>query len=178
MQINPLGMNLKIAIKTNFSYSGDWSAFCCWYSLKKNVPDAEVSIYCNAADIKDQIFSWPRKCQVPFHLSKNPPKNSNLLVLDSFVVAIRELSEETLNVLNTTLDNTDKFLCDVNEDKYYSFVSYKNGFGNFVISEWIDNKVDCPFVLADNFMDDKLDVNGVKVLRIWKQIANIYLNLR
>jgi len=93
-------------------------------------------------------------------------------------VAIRELSEETLNVLNTTLDNTDKFLCDVNEDKYYSFVSYKNGFGNFVISEWIDNKVDCPFVLADNFMDDKLDVNGVKVLRIWKQIANIYLNLR
>lgn len=67
MNITSTGDNLSILIPTEYSIHDDWMAFSAWYSLSKNLPDAQVAILC-LRGIKDGhlSFGWPVRCGVNY----------------------------------------------------------------------------------------------------------------
>ncbi len=170
MLINHLGNNLNILIKCNYSYAHDWMAFACWYSLDKFLPDAKVIIACTPTDVKEQVFTWPKRVGVPMrrNLVERP-----VLVLDCDTVIIRDLVDvKYLNEAGQIM-NGQEIISEANSEDFTPFVSYKNGCGNFVTAQWI-NTTECPFPWADRFMTHSATINEVKVLKLWKQLCTTY----
>lgn len=167
MEINCLGKNLHIVIKSEYSKFGDWSSFCSWYSLTKMLPDADISLNYNFNTKKSIYFSWVNKIGLKTNL-----KIDKALVVDNYVVAIREF-DNYLEFLNNKNCLDDSILCDVKEDKYLPFVSIYNNCGGFVTKDWI-HSIECPFGQADRFISQDVNYNEIKVLKLWKQVSQLY----
>jgi hypothetical protein len=165
---NHLGKNLDIVINAKYDYYGDWTAFASWYSLTKMLPDAKISLFLEFDGKKNQVFNWVNKVGLTLSIKK-----SNFLEIDSSVVAIRELDNKAVNYLNLGSKDIKPLCCLAKSDNFLPFASYHEGCGSFVASEWI-NKIECPFPLADRFMTYNVTSNEIKVLKLWKQISNLY----
>ena len=104
--ITETGKNLKVLITTE--PGKDWETFGTWYSIFKNLPEAETIITCQRnKKTPFQLYQWAKKVNVPvIHhdpFSEDPILNkldaikksgikNNLLVLETLVIAT-----ETLN---------------------------------------------------------------------------------
>lgn len=170
--INNLGNNLNIVIQTTFDYFGDWTAFACWYSVSKMLPDANVSLFYPHVSMKEQVLGWMHRCRVPLFKSKVLPENT--MILDHCTIVARELNDKNVELLNNNL--LDDMLSEAKDEKITPFVSYRNGCGNFVASDWINTK-ECPFSIADKFMIHTATANEIKVLKLWKQLSIIYASI-
>jgi hypothetical protein len=176
LKVNPLGDNLQVIITAEYNYFNDWMAFASWYSLSKNVPDAAVTVACKPPDvIKKQVFSWPKKCGVPFVFTDEPQGKEPALVMPCGIMAIREFDQSTVDYFNVhPWAKPENEICSQpQEDRFLPFVDPRGGFGNFVVSDWIDT-LECPFPWADRFMTHSAGANEVRILKLWKQLAQVY----
>jgi len=85
MSITPLGDRLNILITCDFSLHDDWMAFASWYSIYKNLPDANVTIFC-ARGLKDHFhsFQWPYRLLADFYQHENVGTKFGNLLLNKF----------------------------------------------------------------------------------------------
>ena len=54
-----------------------------------------------------------------------------------------------------------------------TFVNYKNGVGEFVLSEWID-RLGAPFRYTSRFETDSMTVNELRILKLWERSSPLY----
>jgi len=151
------GKGLNILIHCNYLPHHDWMTFAAWYSIIKNLPDAEVSIYCDRSKFVNMpIFSWAKK--IPTIFSFKFSKLSFNLEIPCEAMAVRtwngsEISEAKL-------------------DKNTTFCTYSEC-GDFVLSKWI-NSIIPPFNKTENFMSGVSSTNELRILELWKKVLPIY----
>lgn len=95
--IEKTGQGLHIIIATETAQ--DWPTFCCWYSARKSLPDAKITVVVNRTTrIEFQYYQWLKRLQVP-HRFQNPIyRNQNLHKLQVACTAWDESAKATLVV--------------------------------------------------------------------------------
>lgn len=150
---------MKIVISCDETKCHDWMAFAAWYSINKNLPDAEVTLVVNRGPTV--YFNWANKCQVPI-IRKNKATKlvCNDLVLPPYIAAVR--NEEEIGPISSKSNN------------YATIVNYEEGCGSFVTSDWI-NRNDVPFRKAmKRFTTETMTVNEVAILSLWDRLDSVY----
>lgn len=162
MEVTETGSNLSVVIDCEYCVGHHWMAFSAWYSVYKNLPEAEVFILCRRKPCNRALFSWTNKCNVPFFaLSANEEaesyvKRNGLIsgkphVVPAHVVAIRGYGQDEP-----------------------TFVDYWDGLGLFNTALWID-RVDPPFENAlSKFYKAGMDADGRRVLEMWSKMYGTY----
>jgi hypothetical protein len=166
--MNSLGLGLNIVIETEYTPCHDWMTFSAWYSIKKTLPDAKVIIKVDKRKINRELFFWVSKFKVKMTTSF---EETPLLIIPDHVIASREFKGE---IEKSVLD--EELYVDARGDSAKPFISYKNGWGSFVIDEWIDKEMS-PFSNAEKFMTDNMSINEVRVLKFWKLADVLYSNV-
>lgn len=151
MEITPTGENLSIIIDCDYVPHHDWMTKVSVFSIQQHLPDANISINCKRNICKYQLFDWTRKLNIRFTYNEN--KQKECLIITPDVMAIRTFIDKKI------------FLA--KEEEICTFVTYKEGCGNFVMSEWIDS-IEAPFAVAKEFVNNSLSVNEAKILQFWK----------
>lgn len=150
------GNGLQIFINCNYLPHHDWMTFISWYSIKKNLPDADITIVCDKSKFATTpIFGWVNKANVNFTYTKK----SGGISIPCDVMAIREwINEEIIDAKSSNIA---------------TFCTYRNGCGNFVVSDWINSMLP-PFEKSEVFKKDSMTINEIKILEIWKKGLPIY----
>lgn len=145
--------DLSIAIKCECNSCHDWMAFASWYSIKKRLPEATVYL---KLKLDKPLFRWANRFGIK--ILRNPPSS---LTIESSVMATRDFCG-SFEVSSSKSDNQTMF------------VDYKDGCGNFNLSEWI-NKEQAPFYRAlFRFGTHNLTVNEMAILTFWEQCHHVY----
>lgn len=184
MVISDTGKNLSICIGCDYSPHFNWMTFLCWYSIQKNIPDAKVYISCFRKNFSYEYFNWTKRCKIPFSMTSNEDwekriKNSDekTLYISGNNVCVSDLFEfNSINdvFMNKKIANGDDFFSgDCKEDKNYLFVTYKNGWGSFVLSNWI-NKNGSPFFEKSNFKYGSMTINEMRINKLWVSAASLF----
>jgi len=153
---------LNVIINCEEKVHHDWMAFASWYSIVKNLPDAQVQIYCKrTGNSLRQLFGWTYRYKVPLikYHSINLPENS--FQISPEIMAVSIYNKDALGPITTKS----------NENS--TFVSYLEGCGKFVLSEWI-NSIRSPFEVVGKLYTDNLTVNELKVLKLWEKCYSTY----
>jgi hypothetical protein len=191
MNISSTGENLNILISCDYSVANNWMAFLCWYSLTKNLPDAKVAIACNRTMMSNGLFTWVKKCNIPFELHKCMDFQAQidlvlqkeiftapLLVLKPDTVVIRDFEESGFDA-NSLQDKIalasdyPDLCCEAKEDKPCVFATYSNGWGKFVTSSWI-HKISCPFTSENRYVDGNMTANEMRIGRLWSAVTPLF----
>ena len=154
-----MGGGLNLLIKCHYLPHHNWMAFSSWYSVTKNLPDAKMLIYCDKSQtaVGCALFDWVRKVGASFSYKNNAEYNAEIFC---DTMAIRKLWT-TANV------------GEAKSEDIVTFCSYKNGCGNFVMSDWI-NSVVPPFDKTDSFDVDGMSINEQKILELWRKVSTVY----
>jgi hypothetical protein len=146
-------------------------AFASWYSIHKNLPDAEVTVSPMRGDPKYDLFHWTRKCKVPliYYVGPNVVPfgeiHQGLVVVPVYAMAVRAFDSGNLGPSN------------VRSMESSTFVSYENGCGKFNTAEWI-HKIRAPFRSARRkFGRISCSVNEVKVLDLWERMHRLFTSI-
>jgi len=123
MKVTATGDRLNILITCAYLPHHDWMAFASWYSIYRNLPDAEVAILCARGMQSDRIpFNWPYRCDIRYFQHENIGKHYScpalnkpyaacialtqdlirepFFVIDCDVMALRSISSDILEQLN------------------------------------------------------------------------------
>lgn len=147
--------DLKITICCECNFCHEWMAFASYYSIKKYLPDCEVSLKVN---LNKPIFRWANRLGVK--ISKN---YSHFFKIDPSVLAVRDF-EGSLDISSSK------------SNIQTTFVDYAEGCGNFVVDEWI-NSSRVPFFNArKRFGNANLTVNEMAILTLWEKCHYVYLS--
>lgn len=192
MQISELGKNLNIVIPCDYSFSHNWMSFICWYSISKNLPEANVIIVCNRKKMSYHLFSWTKRCKVKLIINKDTDLQGQIscvmkndvqepiLVVSPDTVCIRDLGECKIDVnlwKETILANCHSDILSNCKDSNISlFASYREGWGAFVTSKWID-KESCPLVSSLDFKTSNMTVNESRLRKIWNSAIYLFNNV-
>jgi len=163
--IDHTGTNLGIIIDCDYGVGHHWMAFASWYSIYKNLPDAQMIVRPKRGMSKLLIFNWTYKCGVPciffspnLDFSKLFFNVEDVITLPCSVMAVRNFNEfGILGPLSTK------------SEELPTFVDYSDGCGSFVLSSWI-NRADGPFALTEQFVNGDLTSNEMKVLKLWEKM--------
>jgi hypothetical protein len=166
--ISITGGGLTIIVECENIPMHNWMSFVSWYSIIKNLPDAEAVIACKRGEItSSQYYLWPRRTKVKFFMYTDAYQYNrpNIIKIDPHVMALREYNADAVGP------------ADVGSEELTTFVDYSSGFGKFVISEWINKGVG-PFQEATNkFSVPDMSANAIKLLTIWQQSCGLYTAL-
>ena len=163
--INSLGEGLSIVIDCEYIPLHNWMAFASWYSISKNLPDAKVTIACKRTMPIQEVFVWPKKCNINFFMHNGNMQYNDILKIKPSVMAIRSYDENCIGPI------------DVKSNDLTTFVDYSNGVGMFVIATWIDSSRP-PFDNAvTRFGSDDMTINELKILQVWQQLFGLYAAL-
>lgn len=155
------GKNLNLIIICKYCRHHDWMAFASWYSIYKNLPDANVSIYYDPPEIDELLFTWTDKCKLK--VLKN--RLDGYFEIEPHVLAVNPYYEDAVGPIS------------VKSNEYYTFVSYLEGCGKFVLSDWI-NSIRSPFGITSKLYTDDLSLNEYKVLKLWAKCRMAYSALK
>lgn len=125
--VTSTGKGLNVLIRSEYSFSSNWMSFGSWYSVQKNLPDANVAIVCDGAfdfEKTSDCFAWASRLGVnvfkcnnfdDFFVELFDRKNCNLfdlplLILDKGVVVVDELSSSVLDCFNEENILSDDFV--------------------------------------------------------------------
>lgn len=188
--IDGLGKNLNIAIMCNYNSHHNWMSFLLWYSLTKNLPEAKIYLFCTRNLMSFDYFQWARKCKISlyFHsLEENKVDNfilekvqKPILKIPADYVCLRDLDECKLVDYfekDDIYEINDELSCDCKENKFLPFVSYKIGWGKFILSNWI-NKLDCPFRYGLKFDSNNGYFNENKISKLWGSASSLFQKIR
>lgn len=155
--VTPIGGGLKVLINVDYTFNHDWMAFASWYSINKNLPDAEVKILCKRNTSNYQIFNWPSRCNVKFSYIPHID-DENFLQITPDVMAVSDFNAESMGPID----------CKMNEIS--TFVSYLNGCGLFRFSD----KEYCPFQYCSKLYSEDLSFNEYRIFKIWDRLLNLH----
>lgn len=150
--MDPKGLN--IAIKCDCNPCHEWMAFASWYSIKKKIPDCNVVLELN---ITKPLFKWANRLGVKIL------KKSTAFLIEPTVMAARDFYGNMHISSSKSTEQT-------------TFVNYKDGCGNFVVDEWINNSKVPFFRAIRRFGNGSLTVNEMAILTIWEQCHHVYLS--
>lgn len=185
------GGGLTVLIDCEFKPGHDWAAFACWYSLHKNLPDADP-ILCIRKSAPLDIFRWARAMLVPRHIHSDNlggmSFSSPTIILKPCVVLAGDMDAEKLDRPLTSCDgevmvclpgemDEAPWLChQAKDDEPAAFVTFSGGLSNLNTDGWI-NMSDCPFSRAPRLLKAAASCNEVKVLKLWQQMSVLYSNI-
>ena len=180
--VTSTGKGLNVLIRSEYSFSSNWMSFGSWYSVQKNLPDANVAIVCERvlgyddhrlwpAEVEynpenSGYFMWPDrvgvsvfKCGVfdDFFIKLFDRKNCNLfdlplLILDKGVVVVDELSSSVLDCFNEENILSDDFVMFL-KDKSLKKDFLNRKFKDFSFSVDVESDADSCFVsFGENFV--------------------------
>jgi hypothetical protein len=154
--------DLRIVISCNYLPHHHWMAFASWYSIYKNLPDAQVKILCGKSSYLDQVlFGWTAKFQVDFRFS---------FLGGSFGGCDLEIPCDTMAVREWIGPE----ILDCKSKDVATFCTYRDSCGDFVMAEWI-NSIVPPFAETDSFKKDGMTVNEFKILELWRKALSVYV---
>jgi len=160
------GKGITFVIMCDQSAVHDWMSFASWYSISKNLPDAEVVVAVRRTAVGGtpmNAFCWPNKCGIrKVQYKKTLPKfDGEILEILPSVMAVRTYGE---NVGPSPAKSSEQT----------TLVDYSDGCGSFVAKEWID-KVLLPFPRATiRWATDKMSVNETALLELWQKCGPLY----
>lgn len=171
MTVESTGDGLIIIISCQHIPSHDWMSFAAWYSIRKNLPDANVVIICERGMALRPMFTWTYKCNVPVvQYGKDFNKQK---LLEQFTGEILEISPTTMAVRD--YDEERSGPVKVQSEESTTFVDYSDGCGKFVVLKWI-NRFRGPFKSAVRRYDNgQLTMNELKVLKMWESCFAFYV---
>jgi hypothetical protein len=161
------GENLAIIVACKYLRCHNWMAFASYYSISKNLPDAQVFITI-ARTNNLGTFIWPGKFGIKTinHNDGETPEiktDKEIISISPSVMAIRPYNKELLGPT------------EAKSEKLTTFIDYSTGCGSFVMSEWI-NMLKSPFSRATKrFMTDSCTSNEIAVLKIWERISKLFI---
>lgn len=191
--MDALGDKLNIFIDCNFVPHHNWMAYSLWYSINKNLPDAQVSILCNRELMSQNLFNWTRRCGVKFKITPTLSLEEKLsliqvrpvLILEPDVIVLKEFEDELIEEFNNSGQITGKkfrflggkevsernreLVQEAKTEKLCTFISYEMGLGNFVASRWI-NTTGVPFDGVNRFRTESMTINERKGLDMWDSL--------
>ena len=62
--VTSTGKGLNVLIRSEYSFSSNWMSFGSWYSVQKNLPDANVAIVCERVLGYDDHRLWPAEVNI------------------------------------------------------------------------------------------------------------------
>lgn len=146
--------NFSIVITCECVPAHDWMAFASWYSIRKRLPDCNVTI---EVKLSSPMFGWAHRAGV-----KITRKSDALFRISPTVVAVRDFVGDLTISQAVSQEQT-------------CFIDYSNGCGDFVVNEWI-HKGEVPFHKAlrrfGSYRD--LTVNEVAILEFWEKCHQVY----
>ena len=172
MTISKTGDNLAVVINIDKDPFEPWMAFCSWYSIVKNLPDAKVFILARGDFIKSDIVSnWAKRCKINF--SQYNDQN----YLNVAKTKFSRHFEKTL-FINSDVMAVDTYLGDKitssKSNEQSTFVSYLDGVGNFVLAECINKNV-LPFgAISRSFISSEMSVNESRIIKLWEKAEKLY----
>jgi hypothetical protein len=130
MAITQTGKNLSVLICSDYKFIYNWMSFAAWYSVSKNLPDAQVAVVSSRNNINLQLYKWANKIDAKFFLHTNVGSKNHIpylnkiystyvalkeglveqpcVVLDADMMAVRSLTPQVVDVLNSTDFATNK----------------------------------------------------------------------
>lgn len=185
--ISYLGKGLNITISCDHVPGHNWMSYICYYSIKQNLPDANVNILCKRDNVTGNLFLWTKKLGVPFRMCNEESFANNIsrqnkpsLIIPPYCVAVRDFEESGFKFDEVPedyfkfLEETD-LVCDARADGFCSFCNYKNGWGHFITEDWI-NKVECPLStsILKRFSKKIMSLNERRVESLWNASLKLF----
>ena len=172
--ISETGDRLGIVINCHPHLSDNWASFAAWYSFHKNLPDAKVAVAYNRLNATYDVFKWAYACKVTILTYSHKDPNDVLPAMQVFngMDLVKIISSHTMAVRTYNSDNLGPV--DVRSENAATLVSYEDGCGRFITSEWI-NSVGHPFHNARRrFGNVDPTVNELKVLELWEKAGSLF----
>lgn len=172
-EISKTGEGLNILIDASYSEHHEWMTLASWYSIRKNLPDAKVAIAVTRGLHSAMLYEWVYRSRAEFfqHSSEVDPLKVAVerKMLDEDPKLLLKMEPDVIAVRPFDADWIGPF--DVKEsDCPATLVSYLQGCGKFVLSEWIHKK-ERPFEMAlRRFGTNSITVNEKKVFEIWERV--------
>ena len=162
--VGEFGKGLRLIINTESIPKHDWMSYASWYSINKNLPDAEVLLLCRRGEM---VFGWPYKCGVKVvYYTKEP-----VILYDEEHLNIH--ISPTFMAVRSFMSLTELGPIDAKSDQVATFVDYSKGCGKFVFNEGIDMAVN-PFGITKKLTDVACSLNEVKILKLWEDCEKTY----
>ena len=196
--MNHFGKDLKLIAHIKSSTPQMWPLFFLWYTTHKNLPDITLYFLFERKDFKFIIpnFVQTQKIKVLYcefnddldFLIKNSKNEffNNSIFIDSFVYPIDVLNDTIMDCFKNNINLEDDFAYVVsninnnfNKDQIVtnselktssSFISIKEGWGNFIMSTWI-NKKDNPLVY--DFKNNRMTHDEMNLSVHWSDAGKI-----
>jgi len=200
--MNHFGKDLKLIAHIKSSTPPMWPLFFLWYVTQKNLPDISLHLLFERKDFKFKIpsFIQTQKVKVLYcefnddldFLIKNSKNEffNNSIFIDSFVYPIDILNDKIMDCFKNNVNLEDDFSYVVsninntfNKDQIVTnsklkisspFVSIKEGWGNFIMSTWI-NRTDNPLVY--DFKNNNMTYDEINLSKYWfdaGEISNLF----
>jgi len=176
--ISKTGDGLSILIDSTYSSHHNWMSLASWYSVKKNLPDAQVVVSVSRGMPDSELFGWTHRVRANYFQYSNNENPMEIAENRGFISNTNTCVSVSPDVMAVRAFNSDCFgPYSVKEDQDSTLVSYREGCGNFVLGKWI-NKKEHPFGSSYNFFSTNgLTVNEKKVLDIWKGMSRVSIVL-
>lgn len=158
---------LTVIIQCEYTPGDNWMAFASWYSMRKNLPEAEVVVACKRGVAKKQYFCWPRRGNINFFMYSDSYtwNRDKIITIHPRVMALNPYDPSLEGPMN------------VKSNLRATFADYSEGCGSFVVSQWINRDVG-PFQEAvKRFSTPEMSVNETKLLTLWQQSYGLYSTL-
>lgn len=204
MELSVTGAGLTALILCDYVTHHNWMAYLCWYSLTKNLPDAQIVVLCNRNLMTHRLFDWCRLCKVNFRLHKICDQDQRIalaislgvttpiLALQPDVIAARSLADGNISL--DFLQNTPKAVSPkvtlVNdlsavavdfpdaccEAKEEKITTFVSYSEGWgkFVTSSWINKVSCPFSPENRYAHGSLTVNELKLAKLWSASAPLY----
>lgn len=172
MSISKTGNNLAIVINIDKNPFSPWMAFCSWYSILKNLPDADVFICAKSDFLKsDTVSNWAKRCDINFF--QYGDQNYLNRLKDKFSSNYEKTLFISPDVMAVDVYLKDEIVSSKSKE-FATFVTYSDGVGNFVLTECINKNV-LPFGnISSRFVTSKMSVNESRIIKIWKKAEKLY----
>jgi len=174
MEISSTGEGLDILMRCQASFLQNWMTFASWYSIQKNLPDANVVIACERSVQETEFFHWTGRCKVKFFQFQKDLSPISIASNRKLIRDDKPLEIEPHVMAAREYDYLEVGPDDVRSNTSSTFIFYNEGCGKFVVSEWID-RLDNPFNSAiKRFGTSSMSINEIAVLKMWEQMNVIY----
>jgi hypothetical protein len=161
MDFSSTGKGLSVAVCCKPIPAHLWMSFVCWYSFKKNLPDAGVQIFCERQESFLQ-FNWAKRLRVKLKYGSPEKSKNGIIYIEPQTLAIRPY----VGLLGPVSSKND--VC-------ASLIDYSDGCGNFVMSSWIHKVNGNPLPMAvKRFATENMTANELRVLRFFESSEAIY----
>lgn len=84
---------LDVLICSDYGFMFNWMSFAAWYSIRKNLPTANVALLSARSGFNMQLYNWANKANVKFFLHRDIGKKNGLPYLNkifSTYIAVKE----------------------------------------------------------------------------------------